>query len=157
MSARDSVDYVSQDRISQLARTYWLTSQQSVKSSQSSAPTTGKDACGPFQPKITEKIYREELLSSGFSHRRCLALELNQYLEQWLWPHFDADKSSRAHVLSICAMVNEKARGRVPIWPVSCTILSLDFSCILFVHPHIFGLSNSKYRLFEESGKVFSN
>ncbi|CAH8534028.1 unnamed protein product [Schistosoma rodhaini] len=115
MSFRDSVDYVSQDRISQLARTYWITTQGPLKNSHPSACPT--DTYRPFQPNVMERIYRQELLASGFSHRRCLALELNQYLEQWLWPHFEPDTSSRAHVLSICAMVNEKARGRVPIWP----------------------------------------
>ncbi|VDO87203.1 unnamed protein product, partial [Schistosoma curassoni] len=115
MSFRDSVDYVSQDRISQLARTYWITTPGSLKNSHSSACPTNKYK--PFQSSVMERIYRQELLASGFSHRRCLALELNQYLEQWLWPHFEPDISSRAHVLSICAMVNEKARGRVPIWP----------------------------------------
>ncbi|CAH8503055.1 unnamed protein product [Schistosoma margrebowiei] len=115
MSFRDSVDYVSQDRISQLARTYWITTPGSLKNSYSSACPTNKYK--PFQSSVMERIYRQELLASGFSHRRCLALELNQYLEQWLWPHFEPDISSRAHVLSICAMVNEKARGRVPIWP----------------------------------------
>ncbi|CAH8609976.1 unnamed protein product [Dicrocoelium dendriticum] len=72
----------------------------------------------PLVPAVMERIYKEELLTSGFSHRRCLALELNQYLEKWLWPHFDAQNSSRAHLLSVCAMVNEKSRGRVPIWQI---------------------------------------
>ncbi|EUB63584.1 Intron-binding protein aquarius [Echinococcus granulosus] len=44
-----------------------------------------------------------------------MMLELAQYLECWLWPNFD-EKSSRAHIISICVMVNEKARERVPIW-----------------------------------------
>lgn len=103
--AREKIDYVAHERIGQLARTYWLSSTQSV----------GR----PFLPEIMEQVYVEELLTSGFSHRHCLALELNQYLEQWLWPYFDPLESSRSHVLSICVMVNEKARGRVPIWQVS--------------------------------------
>jgi hypothetical protein len=35
------------------------------------------------------------------------ALEFGQYLEQYLWPHFNAD-ASRKHVLSIVLMVNQK-------------------------------------------------
>lgn len=45
-------------------------------------------------------------------------LEFSQYLEKLLWPSFDAAKSTRAHVLSIAVMVNEKFRERVPTWEV---------------------------------------
>ncbi|VDP92234.1 unnamed protein product [Echinostoma caproni] len=116
MSFRDSVDYVAQERVTQLARTYWL-----PKSALERGTTSVADSneIQPLVSNVLERIYKEELLTSGFSHRRCLALELNQYLERWLWPHFDPDTSSRAHLLSICAMVNEKSRGRVPIWQVS--------------------------------------
>ncbi|KAF7260530.1 hypothetical protein EG68_01763 [Paragonimus skrjabini miyazakii] len=115
MSFRDSVDYVAQDRIGQLARTYWLHApSHASRQSDHSAVASVR----PLVPAVMERIYKEELLTSGFSHRRCLALELNQYLEKWLWPHFDADHSSRAHALSVCAIVNEKSRGRVPIWQI---------------------------------------
>ncbi|KAF6775202.1 hypothetical protein AHF37_05714 [Paragonimus kellicotti] len=108
-------DYVAQDRIGQLARTYWLHApSHASRQSDHSAVASVR----PLVPAVMERIYKEELLTSGFSHRRCLALELNQYLEKWLWPHFDADHSSRAHALSICAIVNEKSRGRVPIWQI---------------------------------------
>ncbi|GAA27332.2 intron-binding protein aquarius [Clonorchis sinensis] len=113
MAFRDSVDYVAQDRIGQLARTYWL-----PKSTSESDQTKSTTTLRPLVQTVVERIYREELLTSGFSHRRCFALELNQYLEKWLWPHFDPDTSTRAHILSICAMVNEKSRGRVPIWQI---------------------------------------
>ncbi|KAH8859390.1 RNA helicase aquarius [Schistosoma japonicum] len=166
MSFRDSVDYVSQDRISQLARTYWLTTQQLLKNNNSS--TCSAETYRPFLPDVMERIYRQELLASGFSHRRCLALELNQYLEQWLWPHFHPNTSSRAHVLSICAMVNEKARGRVPIWPTFVAtsdkfsglvqqvlhILLDESPQILAVNPLLTDITNTKSSSDnEENGK----
>ncbi|CAL8086533.1 unnamed protein product [Calicophoron daubneyi] len=114
---RDSVDYAAQDRIGQLARTYWLPPPPSHNAEQTKS-SDGSVVIRPLVVPLMEKIYKEELLTSGFSHRRCLALEVNQYLEKWLWPHFDSEKSTRAHVLSICAMVNEKSRGRVPIWQI---------------------------------------
>jgi intron-binding protein aquarius len=39
-----------------------------------------------------------------------------QYLENYLWPNFKADSCTKAHVLSIVMMVNEKFRERVPAW-----------------------------------------
>ena len=45
-------------------------------------------------------------------------LEFSQYLEKLLWPSFDAAQSTRAHILSIAVMVNEKFRERVPTWEV---------------------------------------
>jgi hypothetical protein len=45
-----------------------------------------------------------------------LLLQVSQYLEGYLWPHFDAVTSSDAHVLSIAVMVNEKFREGVPAW-----------------------------------------
>ena len=98
-----SFDLINQGRIAQLARTYWL-------------PSTDSDhQHKPFQAELVERIYLEDMI--GFSHRRCMVLELAQYLEFYLWPNFD-DTSTRSHVISICAMVNEKARERVPIWQV---------------------------------------
>jgi hypothetical protein len=42
--------------------------------------------------------------------------QVSQYLEGYLWPHFDAATASDAHVLSIAVMVNEKFREGVPAW-----------------------------------------
>lgn len=39
-----------------------------------------------------------------------------QYLELYLWPHFDAQAASVTHVLSILLMVNEKFRENVAGW-----------------------------------------
>ncbi len=45
-----------------------------------------------------------------------LLLQVSQYLEAYLWPHFDAATASDAHVLSLVALVNEKFRQGVPAW-----------------------------------------
>ena len=50
------------------------------------------------------------------SPQRVQLLEISQYLESYLWPHFDADSSTRVHVLSIAAMVNQKRREGVSPW-----------------------------------------
>ena len=39
-----------------------------------------------------------------------------QYLENYLWPNFKPAESSKAHIMSIVVMVNEKFRERVPAW-----------------------------------------
>ncbi|VDM30671.1 unnamed protein product [Hydatigera taeniaeformis] len=101
-----SFDFAGQSRIAQLARTYWL----------SPIDSEGRHIKkNVFNDDLVERIYLEDMISFGFSHRRCMMLELAQYLECWLWPNFD-EKSGRAHVISICVMVNEKARERVPVW-----------------------------------------
>jgi hypothetical protein len=45
-------------------------------------------------------------------------LEFSQYLENYLWPHYEAGKASHAHMMSIVVMINEKFRERVPAWQV---------------------------------------
>jgi hypothetical protein len=46
-----------------------------------------------------------------------MLLEVSQYLENYLVPHFDPDSASFEHVMSIVLMVNEKFRSGVPAWP----------------------------------------
>ena len=57
----------------------------------------------PFRPDLVEKIYGTELGGSPAPQRlkRVMLLEISQYLENYLWPHFDADTASDAHVMSI--------------------------------------------------------
>lgn len=43
-------------------------------------------------------------------------LEFSQYLENFLWPNYDASAATRAHTMSIVVMVNEKFRERVQVW-----------------------------------------
>lgn len=45
-----------------------------------------------------------------------MMLEFSQYLENYLWPNYETDKSSHAHLMSIVVMLNEKFRERVPVW-----------------------------------------
>eukprot|EP00795_Rhopilema_esculentum_P003100 gene3100-1391_t len=74
-----------------------------LKPKQHSAPTV-EEIQSDVLTEIIEKIYFKELLPS------------NQYLECYLWPNFDEQKSSKGHVMSICMMVNEKFREKVPMW-----------------------------------------
>ena len=37
-------------------------------------------------------------------------------MENYLWPNFSPVSSSKAHILSIVMMINEKFRERVPAW-----------------------------------------
>ncbi|KAF9974942.1 hypothetical protein BGZ73_001565 [Actinomortierella ambigua] len=69
-----------------------------------------------WDAKLVESIYEDELLKHGFSINRLAILEINQYLEKYLWVHYDPVESSTNHVLSIVLMVNEKFRSRVPAW-----------------------------------------
>lgn len=43
-------------------------------------------------------------------------LEISQYLENYLWPHFDAAAATPAHVMSIILMLNEKFKEQVSAW-----------------------------------------
>lgn len=71
----------------------------------------------PFDAEIIERIYAEEM-SGKDSARRINMLEFSQYLEQYLWPHYQRDKASHAHLMSIVIMTNEKFRERVEVWNV---------------------------------------
>ena len=70
-----------------------------------------------FIPDLINDIYLRECLNSGFSTRRLMILELSQYLENYLWPHFHPG-ASKQHVMSIVAMVNEKFREGLQPWLV---------------------------------------
>lgn len=69
-----------------------------------------------FNIQIVEDIYIQEICASKFSIRRIMMLEFSQYLENFLWPNYEADKANRAHTMSIVVMVNEKFRERVQVW-----------------------------------------
>lgn len=67
-----------------------------------------------FDAEVVEKIYESELLvKEGQGHKpvplqRVMILEVSQYLENYLWPHFDPLTATFQHVMSIILMVNEK-------------------------------------------------
>ncbi|XP_053613810.1 RNA helicase aquarius isoform X2 [Plodia interpunctella] len=60
------------------------------------------------------KLHIKEV--SSFSVRRIMMLEFSQYLECYLWPHYEAGKATHAHMMSIIVMINEKFRERVQAW-----------------------------------------
>ncbi|OAD06901.1 hypothetical protein MUCCIDRAFT_137824 [Mucor lusitanicus CBS 277.49] len=68
-----------------------------------------------WDPQVVENIFKNELEPSLFSARKLLLLEYCQYLEKFLWPNYD-ENASLNHVLSICLMVNEKARQNISLW-----------------------------------------
>ena len=58
----------------------------------------------PFNAALVEEIYKRELAGNSkvpAKLKRIMLLEISQYLENYLWPHFDAETSSNAHILSI--------------------------------------------------------
>jgi hypothetical protein len=78
-----------------------------------------------FSQELVEKLYKEELGGGDPAVlARVVVLELSQYLENYLWPHFDAATATKAHLMSIVALVNEKFREGVPAW-----------ACFHAIHP----------------------
>ncbi|KAI8645377.1 hypothetical protein BD408DRAFT_411814 [Parasitella parasitica] len=70
---------------------------------------------GSWDPQVVESVFKDELEPSLFSSRKLLVLDYYQYLEKFLWPNYDANASLN-HVLSICLIVNEKARQNIALW-----------------------------------------
>ncbi|CAG7823151.1 unnamed protein product [Allacma fusca] len=97
-----SVEQINADKITQLSHKYWASYNLADHS--------------PFDAEIVEQIYQSEVVKANFQARRIALLEISQYLENYLWPNYDNEKSSFGHVMSIVCMVNEKSREGVPIW-----------------------------------------
>ena len=69
-----------------------------------------------YSAEVIEDIYKKDLKTTSESNvRKVMMLEFSQYLENYLWLHFN-ETASTAHVMSIVYMVNEKFRERVPAW-----------------------------------------
>uniref|UniRef100_S4R7P2 Aquarius intron-binding spliceosomal factor n=1 Tax=Petromyzon marinus TaxID=7757 RepID=S4R7P2_PETMA len=96
-----TVAQINAEYITQLSNQYW-------------APHIKKKL--PFNPKVIEDIYEREMLKTKFAIRKIMLLEFSQYLENYLWPNYTAQTSSKAHLLSICCMLNEKFRENVSAW-----------------------------------------
>ncbi|KAK7308329.1 hypothetical protein VNO77_41931 [Canavalia gladiata] len=99
---------IQRDRLTKIAEANWL---------------KGGDAARPkeaFDPELVHKIYETELLvkegSKPVPLQRVMILEVSQYLENYLWPHFDPLTATFEHVMSIIIMVNEKFRENVAAW-----------------------------------------
>ncbi|KAJ1567837.1 hypothetical protein HK405_004599 [Cladochytrium tenue] len=70
-----------------------------------------------FDAELVSKIWKEELVASGFALQPIMLLEFSQYLEEYLWPNYNPEESSLDHTLSIVVMLNEKYRERIPgVW-----------------------------------------
>lgn len=97
---------ISQDALTQLADQTW------------SAGVVASGDAPQFDPELVKRIYADELGGGRASPhpRRVALLELSQYLENYLWPGYDADAASAAHVMSIVLMVNEKFKEGLPAW-----------------------------------------
>ncbi|KAM4663551.1 RNA helicase aquarius [Discoglossus pictus] len=96
-----TVTQINAERVTQLASTYW-------------APHSKKKL--PFDYNVIEDIYVKEIAKSRFAIRKIMLLEFSQYLENYLWLNYSPKVSSKAYLMSICCMVNEKFRENVPAW-----------------------------------------
>lgn len=70
----------------------------------------------PFNPKMVDAVYNDQLKTKNFDPKRLLAFELSRYLENYLWPNYDPLKSTKYHMMSMVLMINTKFRERVDVW-----------------------------------------
>ncbi|XP_029454885.1 RNA helicase aquarius isoform X2 [Rhinatrema bivittatum] len=98
-----TVAQMQAESVTQLANKYW-------------APHVKKKL--PFDYKVIEDVYEKEIAKSRFSIRKIMLLEFSQYLENYLWVNYSPEVTSKAFLMSICCMVNEKFRENVPAWEI---------------------------------------
>ncbi|KAG2540362.1 RNA helicase aquarius-like isoform X1 [Panicum virgatum] len=96
---------IQRDRLTRVAAEHWST----------------PAAASAFDADLVREIYATELRVEGRGRKtvplhRVMILEVSQYLENYLWPHFDPADASFEHVMSIILMVNEKFRENVAAW-----------------------------------------
>ncbi|XP_057315687.1 RNA helicase aquarius-like [Hydractinia symbiolongicarpus] len=99
-----TVEQIQADVLTQYAHQHWAHSKNETEKK--------------FDAKIIDTIYVEELQANKFPMKRIMLLEFSQYLENYLWKNFSSKNASRSHIISICILVNEKCRERVPPWEV---------------------------------------
>ncbi|KAG0314080.1 hypothetical protein BGZ99_008372 [Dissophora globulifera] len=99
-SYRPTVRDMQTDSIAELAETW----------------TKTDEVTGQYDAAVIERVYKDELVKTDFSIAKLAVLEVSQYLEKYLWPHYEPGQSPTIHVLSIVLMVNEKFRSRVEPW-----------------------------------------
>ena len=97
-----TVEQIQADNLTELAKQYW-------------APHSAQKH-KPFDPKVIDMVYNDDLKKTEFTIKRIMMLEFSQYLENYLWPNLNED-ATREHILSIVLIFNEKFRERVPAWP----------------------------------------
>lgn len=98
---------IASDRLTKIAETNW------------SSTALAKKPPPKFQASIVDDIYSKELHGDKDEPptlKRIMVLEISQFLENYLWPHFDAESASPQHVMAIAVMINEKFRENVPAW-----------------------------------------
>jgi hypothetical protein len=89
-----TLNQIQRDRITKIATANW-------------SVTRNGNASVAFNAQLVVDIYRTELTVSA-PLQRVMVLEISQYLENYLWPHFDPLTATFEHVMSIILMVNEK-------------------------------------------------
>jgi len=98
---------IATDKLTKIAQDNW------------SAEARQKEASPAFNPDLVKSIYKDELSGASDeppSLKRVMVLEISQYLENYLWPNFDAATASFEHIMSILIMINEKFREGVQPW-----------------------------------------
>ena len=83
---------IAADRLTKVAEENWAAAAQKAEKPPS------------FRPELVQEIYKRELGGGAPSPpklKRIMMLEISQYLENYLWPHFDEEASSVAHIMSI--------------------------------------------------------
>jgi intron-binding protein aquarius len=97
-----TIDDIIHDRLTPIANMYWAPGQTSLR---------------PFDAKVIEDIFQQELIDAPTVSERVVLLELSSYLENYLWKHFDSTKATYAHIMSMIQMINEKFRnGIINVW-----------------------------------------
>lgn len=83
---------IAADQLTKVANENW-----------SSAASSAKQP-PKFRPELVVEIYKRELGGSSANPpklKRVMLLEISQYLENYLWPNFDAETASHAHIMSV--------------------------------------------------------
>ncbi|KAJ0037528.1 hypothetical protein Pint_23830 [Pistacia integerrima] len=93
---------IQRDRLTKIASENWLKAEKA------------------FDAELVKDIYTTELtVKEGRKTvplHRVMILEVSQYLENYLWPNFEAETASFEHVMSMMLMINEKFRENVAAW-----------------------------------------
>lgn len=71
-----------------------------------------------FDENVVRDLYQRYIVLSGFNYRSIMQLELTQYLEKYLWPHYNPSINDTQYMLSIVVLVNEKFREKIPAFDV---------------------------------------
>ena len=101
---------IAADRLTKVAEENWAATAQSAEKPPS------------FRPELVQEIYKRELGGGAASPpklKRIMMLEISQYLEKYLWPFFDEEASSVAHIMSILVRSYHGVLGQLPEQPIA--------------------------------------